>query len=281
MLMLEMTGALAGAVQRYGQQAIQADLKVKRVTALNAAAILLGYQDHRQARSEILRGDEPCLPLRLYGRTYMERAQHALDELLDKHDLPAAASDDVGRFAKQMLIEHDYALWELLGGEPVLTQVLDAGMNTVVADPRMWVSTALQRALTCELSNRYGGRFGMIDHAGLYQAGLPNEHRLHDGGLRFSLRPLRPNIFYRARVDFTCERIALPIITEAVLAEYDSYMLSLCASVHAVFPTAPEQAVEQWASLPGHRGWSKSRHKPYALIVVRSGRVAVDMLNLG
>ena len=51
MLMLEMTGALAGAVQRYGQQAIQADLKVKRVTALNAAAILLGYQDHRQARS--------------------------------------------------------------------------------------------------------------------------------------------------------------------------------------------------------------------------------------
>ncbi|ABW34982.1 hypothetical protein Dgeo_2939 (plasmid) [Deinococcus geothermalis DSM 11300] len=257
MLTLQMHRALATVVKSYAQQFLQPDLQ--HVTALNAAAQLLGYRDYRQARGGMLGGDKPHLAETVRGRTYIARARDVLTHLYAQSGREAPGPVEAAGFAQQVMVDHDLALWELLGAGPVLRELVQEGRSTLVADPRPWVSAPLQRALIHALGDRYALQFGTIDHRRfytvvdsrqLYAAGPPVGIRTFQGA-EFWFQDGIPNIFFQARVDHTTERLALPPLTPEIEAQYDPYIMRTCASVHAVYMLPPQQAATAWRALCG------------------------------
>ncbi|GAA5534325.1 hypothetical protein [Deinococcus aluminii] len=260
MLTLQMHRALATAVQRYAQQHLQLDLR--HVTTLNAAAHLLGYRDYRQARAGMLGGDEPHLTETVRSRTYIARVTDVLAHLRaqsGREALGPASPAEAAAFAQQVMVDHGLALWELLGAGQVLRELVRKGHSTLVADPRPWVSAALQRALTYALGDHYDLIFGTIDHQGfytvvdrrqLYAAGPPVGIHTFQGA-EFWFQDSIPNIFFQARVDHTTERLALPPLTPEIEAQYDAYIMRTCTSVHAVYMLPPQQAATAWRALCG------------------------------
>ncbi|MBZ9714917.1 hypothetical protein [Deinococcus multiflagellatus] len=279
MLTLQLHAALATAIQTYAQR-FQGG-RVQRTTALNAAGMLLGYPNHRMARYDLEAGDEPSVAEIILGQTYLTRAEQALHHVARQSNHTGLLTPvDAAAFAQEMLVSYDLALWQALGiDEEALWALVDPGHSTVVADARPWVCRALQRGLAYVLGQRYIGQFGMIDNQRFYtviqrqqladvNGSSPRTGRVRRG-MEFSYQKLRPNIFYRARVDFSTPRLALPFLTPEMEADYDAYMMSLCDSVHAVYAQPSQQAATAWANLCG----SSPVREGFTLISVAGDRL--------
>ncbi|MVN89451.1 hypothetical protein GO986_22205 [Deinococcus sp. HMF7620] len=259
MLTLKMHATLATAVQVYAPRFLKTS--TQRTTALNAAAQLLGYRDHRTAHHELEAGDEPTLTETIRGQAFLTRAEQALAHVcrqsgVSGHLMPA----DAAAFAQEMLVAYNLGLWQHLGtGEEALWALVEQGQSTVIADPRPWVSAALQRGLAQVMGERHNLEFGTMDHHNFYTVvnrrqltGFPQEQEIRTfEGAEFWFRQEIPNSFFRARVDGSTPRLALPFLMPEFEAEYDAYMMRMCDSVHAVYAMAPQPAVAAWAALCG------------------------------
>jgi len=276
MLTLDILHALAESIQQDMYRNMQ--IQLKHVTSLNAAATLMGYREYRQALADMSNGDAPVLTSTVHGRTYITRVQIMLNEVQAKSGAVISGIDEVGAFARRMVIKHDLSLLEITEGKATFDEIVGAGISTIVADPRPWVSTAIQRALTFELSNRYGGGFGLIDDDGLYRAGMLDNCPLHNRGRLFSFKNVKPNIFFRARVDHSCERLALPLLTAEVIEEFDSSILSLCESLHIIYLKSSKKASDDWRFLVSkHRNLEAL---PYTMVAFGNDKLTADILSI-
>ncbi|MFC6663803.1 hypothetical protein [Deinococcus multiflagellatus] len=176
---------------------------------------------------------------------------------------------------------YNLALWQQLGiNEEALWALAEQGRSTVVADPRPWVSAALQRGLAQIMGELHSLNFGTMDHHNFYTVvgrrqltGFAQERKIRTfEGAEFWYYKTVPNLFFQARVDHSTPRLALTFLTPELEADYDAYMMQMCDSVHAVYALPPQQAAVSWTKLCGR---SPVQHG-FTLIGVEGDRLTFE-----